>query len=128
MITVKSADSYLIERISKNTDEIEVVWEAFKEFCNVPVEGEEGLEILFYFDFLRQFTVYDENEYSHMEQLHCEFAFYPSNELKKIKASEFYVEENGNKNDFFEDIEKLQAFRIPLKLKPIRFKVYQHEI
>jgi hypothetical protein len=63
-----------------------------------------------------------------MEQLHCEFVFNPSNELRKLEESEFYFEENGDIDDYFKDIEKLQAFNIPLKLKPIKLEIYQEEI
>jgi hypothetical protein len=141
MITVKNAESYLKDKIGEDTDDIEKVWETFKAFCKELVEGEEGKEILFqcgvydftgeelfYFDFVRQFTVYEEDEYSHMEQLHCEFVFNPSNELRKLEESEFYFEENGDIDDYFKDIEKLQAFNIPLKLKPIKLEIYQEEI
>lgn len=141
MITVKNTESYLKDKIGVDTDDIEKVWETFKAFCKEPVEGEEGKEILFqcgvydftgeelfYFDFVRQFTVYEEDEYSHMEQLHCEFVFNPSNELRKLEESEFYFEENGDIDDYFKDIEKLQAFNIPLKLKPIKLEIYQEEI
>ncbi|MBV7509033.1 hypothetical protein KW850_27940 [Bacillus sp. sid0103] len=141
MITVKNTESYLKDKIGEDTHDIEKVWETFKAFCKEPVEGEEGKEILFqcgvydftgeelfYFDFVRQFTVYEEDEYSHMEQLHCEFVFNPSNELRKLEESEFYFEENGDIDDYFKDIEQLQAFNIPLKLKPIKLEIYQEEI
>jgi hypothetical protein len=141
MITVKNAESYLKDKIGEDTDDIEKVWETFKAFCKELVEGEEGKEILFqcgvydftgeelfYFDFVRQFTVYEEDEYSHMEQLHCEFVFNPSIELRKLEESEFYFEENGDIDDYFKDIEKLQAFNIPLKLKPKKLEIYQEEI
>jgi len=141
VITVKNAESYLKDKIGEDTDDIEKVWETFKAFCKEPVEGEEGKEILFqcgvydftgeelfYFDFVRQFTVYEEDEYSHMEQLHCEFVFNPSNELRKLEESEFYFEENGDIEDYFKDIEKLQAFKISLELKPKKLEIYQEEI
>ena len=41
-------------------------------------------EELFHFNFVRQFTVYEEDEYSHMEQLHCGFLFKPTDELRRL--------------------------------------------
>jgi hypothetical protein len=70
MITVKNAESYLKDKIGYDTDDIEKVWETFKSFCKESVEGEEEKEILFecgvydftgeelfYFNFVRQFTI-----------------------------------------------------------------------
>src|SRR4051812_23971325 len=101
MITVKNAESYFKEKVGKDDYDIKQVWETFKAFCKEPVEGEDDKEILFqcgvsdftgeelfYFDFVRQFTVYEEDEYSHMEQLHCEFLFKPTDELRKLEVAE----------------------------------------
>ncbi|WP_449376291.1 hypothetical protein [Bacillus safensis] len=79
MITVKNAESYLKDSISEDNDDIKKVWETFKAFSKETVEGEEDKEILFqcgvydftgeelfHFDFVRQFTVYEEDDYSHM--------------------------------------------------------------
>ena len=95
MITVKNAESHLKVKIGVDTGDIKKVWETFKDFCKEPVEGEEDTEILvesgvydftgeelFHLDFVRQFTVYEENEYSHMEQLHCECLFKPIDEVR----------------------------------------------
>jgi hypothetical protein len=41
---------------------------------------------LFYFDFVRQFMIYDEEEYSHMEQLHCEFVFKLTDERNILRS------------------------------------------
>ena len=41
-------------------------------------------EELFYFDFVRQFTI---EEDGYMEQLHCEFVFEPIEELRKLETS-----------------------------------------
>ncbi|WP_342541976.1 hypothetical protein MHH33_13060 [Paenisporosarcina sp. FSL H8-0542] len=88
MITVQNAEDFLKEKIGENTTNIANVWNEFKSFGRQPVEGEEEIallfqcgvydftgEKLFYFDFVRQFSVYEDNEYSGMEQLHCEFVF-----------------------------------------------------
>ncbi|MEH6945688.1 hypothetical protein V7068_01250 [Bacillus sp. JJ634] len=49
-------------------------------------------EELFHFDFVRQFTVYEQDEYSHMEQLHCEFLFKPTDELSKLEVEEWSMD------------------------------------
>ncbi|MFP3918206.1 hypothetical protein U5N28_10380, partial [Lysinibacillus telephonicus] len=99
MITVRNAESYLRNLISKDTDDIKNVWETFKAFCKEQVEGEEEKEILFqcgvydftgeklfHFDFVRQFTIYEENNYSHIEQLYCKCLLKPTDDLKKFKV------------------------------------------
>ena len=131
MVTVKNAESYLKEKIGEDADDIKKVWETFKDFCKEPVEGEEDKEILFqcgvydftgeelfHFDFVRQFTIYEEDEYSHMEHLHCELLFKPIDELRKLEVSEWSMDYDDIE-DFLNHIEKLQEFKIPLSLKPI---------
>jgi hypothetical protein len=140
MITVKNAAIYLKDKIGENANDIKKVWQAFKDFCKEPVEGEEEKEILFqcgvfnftgeklfHFDFVRQFTVYDEDEYSHIEQLHCEFLFEPTNELKKLKATEWSMDYD-DKDGFFNHIENIKEFKIPLNLKPKKTEIYQEEV
>jgi hypothetical protein len=140
MLTVKNAESYLKHKIGVDTNDIKNVWEAFKAFSTEEVEGEEEKEILFqcgvykftgeklfHFDFIRQFTVYEEDDYSHMEQLHCEFLFKPTNELKKLKVEEWSMDYDNIYN-FFNHIESLQEFKIPINLKPLKSEIYQEEI
>lgn len=140
MITVKNAENYLKDKIGEDAEDIKKVWRTFKDFCKEPVEGEEDKEILFqcgvydftgeelfHFDFVRQFTVYDEDEYPEMEQLHCEFLFKPTVELRKLEVSEWSMD-FGELDDFFNHLEKLQAFNIPLNLKPIKVEIYQEQV
>ncbi|MFF5399814.1 hypothetical protein ACFY5J_21095 [Peribacillus butanolivorans] len=140
MITVKNAESYLKTKIADDADDIKKVWETFKDFCKEAIEGEEDKEILFqcgvydftgeelfHFDFVRQFTVYEEDEYSRMEQLHCEFLFKPTGELRKLEVSEWSMDYDDI-NDFLNHIENLQEFKIPLNLKPIKSEIYQEEV
>jgi hypothetical protein len=141
MIKVGEAESYLKKKIGDNTSDIAKVWEVFKSFAREPIEGEDEVALLFqcgvydftgdelfYFDFVRQFTVYEDDEYSHMEQLHCEFVFKPTDELKKLEACEWYFDYEGDIEDFFAKIENLIEFKVPMKGKPIRLNVYQEEI
>ncbi|RDI41083.1 hypothetical protein [Falsibacillus pallidus] len=140
MITVKNAESYLKGSIGEDTDDIKKVWEKFKDFSMETVEGEEDKEILFqcgvydftgeelfHFDLVRQFTVYEEDDYSHMEQLHCEFLFKPTSELKKLNVDEWSMDYDDIEN-FFNHIESTNEFKIPLSLKPIKLEIYQEEI
>lgn len=85
MLKVENAETYLKKMIDENKDDTKKVWEAFKAFGKMYVDGEEETAILFqcgvydftgeelfYYDFVRQFTL---EEDGHMEQLHCEFVF-----------------------------------------------------
>lgn len=141
MITVKNAESYLKNKIGHIT-QIDKVWNMFKSFGKEPVQGEEEVallfecgvydytgEELFYFDFGRQFTVYEGDEYSGMEHLHCEFVFTLIDELRELKASEMYFDSEGyDVDDFYTMVENLEAFTTPLKYTPLQFNVYQEEI
>ena len=140
MVTVKTAESYLKDKIGKDTDDIKKVWKTFKDFCKETVEGEDDKEVLFqcgvydftgkdlfYFDFVRQFTIYEKDEYSHMEQLHCEFLFEPTEELSKLEVAEWSMDYDDI-DEFFDHIENLQEFIVPLNLKPIKLEISQEEI
>ena len=140
MITVMNAESYLKNKIGEGTNDIKKVWETFKAFCKEPVEGEEDKEILFqcgvyeytgkkfYFDFVRQFSILDEeDEYSHMEQLLCSFEFEPTDELRKFQVTKWSMDFEGI-DEFFNHIESLQEFKVPLNLKPIKSEIYQTKV
>ncbi|MDN4494712.1 hypothetical protein [Ureibacillus aquaedulcis] len=140
MLTVRNAESYLRNLISEDTDDLEKAWETFKAFCRETVEGEEEKEILFqcgvyedsgeelfHFDFVRQFTIYEEENHSHMEQLHCHCLLEPTDDLRKMERAEWSMDYEDI-DDFFERIEKLQEFKIPLNSKPIKLEIYQEKI
>ncbi len=140
MLTVRNVESYLKNLISEDTVDMNDMWETFKVFCREPVEGEEEKEILFqcgiydytgedlfYFDFVRQFSIYKEDNHPHIEQLHCECVFEPTADLKKLEVSEWSMDYNEIEG-FFAHIENLQEFKIPLNSKPIKLKIYQEEI
>ncbi|RHW31395.1 hypothetical protein D1B33_17970 [Lysinibacillus yapensis] len=140
MLTVRNAESYLRNLISEDSDDINNVWETFKAFCRETVEGEENKEILFqcgvydyngenlfHFEFVRQFTIYEENNYSHIEQLHCGCLFEPTDELKNLEVSEWSMDYD-DLEDYFNHIESLQEFKIPLNSKPIRIEIVQGSI
>lgn len=141
MINLRDTENYLKNKIGENSSDITKVWEAFKSFGREHVEGEEEIallfqcgvsdftgEELFYFDFVRQFTIYDNEEYSHMEQLHCKFVFEPTDDLRELETSQWYFENDGDVEDFFIEIENIQEFKVPMKRKPTRLNVYQEEV
>ncbi|RDU38073.1 hypothetical protein DRW41_00410 [Neobacillus piezotolerans] len=140
MISVENAESYFKNKIGKDSDDIRKVWERFKDSCKETVQGEEEKENLFqcgvydftgeelfHLDFVRQFTVYEEDKYSRMEQLHCEFLFKPTDELNMLETAERSMDFD-DVDDFFNHIENLQEFKIPLTLKPIKLEIYQNEV
>lgn len=140
VINVQEAEEYLKSKIG-NSDDITTVWEVFKAFGKEPIEGEDEIallfqcgvydftgEELFYLDFVRQFTIYDCEDYSRMEQLHCEFVFEPLEELSKLEVSLMYFDYEGDVEDFYSEVESCEAFKIPLKYKPSRLNIYQEEI
>jgi hypothetical protein len=141
VISVNETESYLKNKISENTKDIMKVWEVFKAFGKEQVEGEDEIallfqcgvydftgEELFYFDFVRQFTIYEGEEYSRMEQLHCEFVFEPTEELRKLETSLMYFDYEGDVENFYSEVESLEEFRIPLKYQPLRLELYQEEV
>ncbi len=138
LLKISNAESYLKDKIGENSNDVARVWEVFKSFAKEQVIDEEETAILFqcgvydftgeelfYYDFVRQFT---NGEDEPMEQLHCEFVFKPTNELKKLKTTEWYFDTDGDINDFFTNIGNLEEFKIPLKSTPIQLSIYQEEI
>ncbi|OMF19720.1 hypothetical protein BK133_29765 [Paenibacillus sp. FSL H8-0548] len=142
MINVKEAENQLKAMIRNiNADDILNIWNTFKTFAKVEVECAEssllfqcgvynftGTE-LFYFDFVRQFTIEEEGEYSHMEQLHCEYTFPPVDELRSLKKSLWSYDTDDNLALFFTTVESLKEFLIPISRNfLLELKVYQEEI
>lgn len=136
MITIADAENHLKNRTDEIINDMQKIWGEFKSFAKETVVGEEEKAILFqcgvydftgeklfYYDFVRQFT----DEDGHIQQLHCEFVFEPIKELKKLEASEWYFDTDGEIEDFFYEIENLDEFKIPLNHTPLRFNLYQEE-
>ena len=126
MILITEAESDLKSKV--NSMDVKQVWETFKSFAKVPISGQREIELLvqwgvfsftgeelFYLDFVRQFTVLEDEEYSHMEQLHCEFVFLPADELRSFDVSEWFFGQEEGLADFFNKIENLDEFRILVK-------------
>lgn len=82
MIKLNNVKSYFNSTIDLNNDSVLEIWNKFKSFCLVDVENEDDREILFetgvekiegikyfYVNFVRQFTIYDGDEYDGMDNL-----------------------------------------------------------
>ena len=54
--------------------------------------------------------------------------FKPTDEFKKLEASEWYLDTDDEIEDFFTEVENLEEFKIPLKSTPLRLNVYQEEV
>ena len=143
---VKEADKLLKQQlkdagVNTKTPQTKAVWEVFKRFAEIPVEGAErdedmlffqcGLYTftgrpLFYFDFVRQFAIpHSEAEDDHLEQLHCELTFEPHDELNILKTS-LWSNESEAPSAFFERVQGLREFQsVVAKHLPLELKVYQ---
>lgn len=155
MIKLRDAESYfknsLKDVIGEDFSDIAKVWEVFKDFSKKDV-GDDDCEVvsgllfecgftdstgfypgkeLFYFNFVRQFSIYKEDgEYSHMEQLHCDFIFEPTEELSKLESEAlwYFSDEGGDLEEYFTEVENHESFKIPLKFKPIQCKIFQEKV
>ncbi len=138
MITIANAEKHLKKMIGDETNDLLNIWQKFKSFAQEVVEGEEEKAILFqcgtynftgeklfYYDFVRQFA---DEEDGHIQQLHCEFVFEPIKELKILKATKWYFDTDGEIEEFFNKIENLKQFKIPLNHTSLKFNVYQEEV
>jgi len=123
---------------------VESVWRVFKEFCLMPADCQSDMFLfecgvfdytgteMFHFSFVRQFGVYesdedDDGEYDHIEQLHCEFLFEPTEELRKWNIS-LWADEEAPLEDWFAEVESLPIFRILRHRRADEFRVDQWEV
>jgi len=119
----------------------ELAWNVFKEFfLKTEVECTEDAllfecgtydftgEDLFYLVFVRQFSLNDhEEEYDHTEQFHFIIYYKACEELEKLKISKWSFDCNSF-DEYFQYIESLEAFKVPLeKYVPINSTI-NHEI
>jgi hypothetical protein len=131
--------NYLKKRIKTDVLDIRKAWDVFKAFCRLPLVGEDEKAILFqcgvhnftgkslfHYSFVRQFDAYQKKEdVWQMVQLHCEYTFKVTAELKKLLASEFYFGSDGDIDNYFKRIESLPEFQIPQREKPLHLSIYQ---
>lgn len=122
MITVAKTEEILKEMIKDAMAEsVRDVWNIFKEFSQIKVECAEDSLLYecgvlrggqFYFSFLRQFVIEIDSEYSHMEQLECQFTFASDEELEGFSTTIWSDEDIENFPSFFTEIENLDEFKL----------------
>ena len=117
------------------------VWQIFKSFSVVAVNCANDALLFqsgiydftgrewFYLDFVRQFGFEDEaGEHDHFEQLHCEFLYEPGQVLRNLETN-LWSFQCDSFNDFFERVEKLEDFRVPIaEYSPAKVNVMQEYV
>lgn len=140
MILVQEAKETLGKMMDFENDSVATIWGKFKLFCELAIEEEEEREILletgveelegenvFYMNFVRQFTVYEEDEYAGMMQLKCEFTFEVIKELSSLQLVEWSMD-YGDLAEFFAEVEKTEGFQTILLQTPINREFSQEEV
>ena len=117
-------------------------WATFKDFAAYPVEDAPEVELLwqwgtydfpeiterelFHCDFVRQFSVYEDGEYGHMDQLHCLFLFEPTTELRALTGNVWLA---GEPAAFFAAVEQHPLFRLlTTQYTPLAVQVAQEHV
>jgi hypothetical protein len=146
MLEVNETESYLLRMLADagidlNKPSVSDVLQVFKSFSRINVNCSDDALLfqsgvynftgreLFYLDFVRQFTINDEEgEYDHMEHLHCEFAYELDAILKKLETN-LWSYDCDSFNDFFAKVEGLQEFQVPIaKYVPLKLNVEQEKV
>jgi len=116
-------------------------WEVFKRFAARPVEcASDGLlfqcgvydftgKPMFHFDFVRQFTIEKRGDCDHIEQLHIEFLFEPTQQVRDMRFNKWSFDFQSL-DEFFRFIEAHQEFRATIEsaVRPAHVKLYQERI
>lgn len=142
---VSQAKSRLKTSLSKggfdsNSPDPKIAWQIYKRFSQKKVAcGDNGFlvqlgcysftgELLFYLDFVRQFSIYSEDgEYDYMEQLHIEFTRKPDEELKKIDTN-LWAYDFDSLRSFFSAVENMREFQLAINYSGWKCDIYQHVI
>jgi hypothetical protein len=124
---------------SENPD-ITVAWKVFKQFTEIKFKSDDDALLfecgtydftgqrLFYWNLIRQFSFDKNGEYDHMEQLHMEFIFSPTEELDILNDTIWSYDHQSFK-EFFDKVETLDSFTIPWQnQKPINIKIFQERV
>jgi hypothetical protein len=117
-------------------------WEVFQAFAEIPIEdlpGEDADDFLFeygiydwgdgeYFNwgFCRQFTLYDGEEYDHMEQLHCTFYYEPTPALREVGSDDLWCGESLSQ--WVAQVELMPGFAAPSGEIPTSMRIEQFEV
>ena len=131
---------FLERKFNSNNLNPIIVWESVKEFATIEVDCEDDSflfqcgtfdftgEEMFYWDIVRQFSVMEDGEYDHMEQLHIAVLYKPNDKLNSL-STEQWSYDFDSKEDFFKEVESLDEFQIPVKEHiPVGFELYQEEV
>ncbi|KAF5043643.1 hypothetical protein SDC9_64220 [bioreactor metagenome] len=145
MIETYKAERVLNEMLIESGFDInnpnpKLAWETFKKFSNVKVDcADDSLlfqcgvynftgEELFHFEFVRQFSIEEDGEYDHMEQLRLTIYFKPNVEIKDLETNLWAYDFNSI-DEFFNEVEKMDCFKIPIKKHvPFQAEVGQEEV
>jgi hypothetical protein len=145
MIKIYEAEEVLNEMLSESDFDVEspnprLAWEIFKKFSNIKVDCADNSllfqcgvydftgEDLFHFEFVRQFSLEEDGEYDHLEQLRLTIYFKPNTELKELETNLWTYDFNSI-DEFFNEVEKMNHFKIPIeKYVPIQAEVEQEEV
>lgn len=140
MILVQEAKETFGKMMDFENDSVATIWEKFKLFCELAIEEEDDREILletgveelegenvFYMNFVRQFTVYEDDEYAGMMQLKCDFTFELIKELSSLQLVEWSMDYE-DLAEFFAEVEKTEGFQTILLQTPINREFSQEEV
>ena len=118
-------------------------WRVFKQFATEEVEtASDGLLFQagvyrftgserFTVDFLRQFEIlYDDGDHDHFEQLHCEFLYEPTDELRALGSFTLWCFPSDGESiaDWCEEVENRIEFQWASKLAPTQATVAQEVV
>jgi hypothetical protein len=82
----------------------------------------------FSLDLTRQFAHEEGGEYIGMEQLHCTMYYEPTADLRTLEGN-LWSSEFASVAEFFERVEEMPEFRIPLRSgTPLRAEIFQEEV
>lgn len=112
------------KKLNYDNYSLDKILEVFEEFMEIDFGVEEddvlfetgtfyGKDI-FTVDIVRQFSIYNQNEYDHMEQFHVTVQFVNTRKLKELNCTEWSMDYNDI-SDFFNSIKKLKEYIYPIK-------------
>lgn len=103
-----------------------LAWEVFKKYASIIVDCADDAflfqcgtytftgEEMFEFEFVRQFTIEEDEEYEHMEQLSLTLYYIPDEELKGIETN-LWSYDFDTIDVFFEAVESMNEFNEIIK-------------
>jgi hypothetical protein len=146
-VEVAEAKTRLKEILSKegfslDNPEPRIAWTAFKAFALEPVNCADdgvlfecgvssvwtGKADLFYFGFVRQFSVDLDGEYDHMEQLHCLFSRSPTDDVSLLNTNLWLEQFDGKHVAYFAAVEALPEFQRGIFLKGWKCEIFQEMV